>query len=274
MTYTFLALDPSREVIGIVTASRSLAVGCSVPALDPAHGAVASQSWTNRVLRHLMLRELALGVTPDDAVARLPELDAGADHRQVGVLDVAGRGAAWTGAASTGWAGHVVGDGFVALGNLLAGPEVVDAMVGTFRERGARLTTADGASPDVPLAAPDPGAFAHDTYGPSDGDDPVAVAHARMLLAVLEAGEAAGGDVRGRQSASLQVARVRTVAIWPPQIVVDLRVDDDADPVGELARLLELREADLAQPSNGETAPRTIVTPSEAFAHQWGVEQP
>lgn len=259
MTFSFLARDASGTLLGVATASRSLAVGAGVPALDPAAGVVVSQAWTNRVLRHLVLTALRHGANAADALGRALGRDEGGRYRQLAVVARDGSVAAWTGQDTTAWAGHRTGSGWAAAGNLLTGPEVLDAMVRCYGTNAPpSCTTSDPTS--KPAA--------------DNNANPGPIAHARRLLAALQAGEAAGGDARGRQSAALLVARVQPVAQLPPELVIDLRVDDDPDPISRLEHLLRLRANDLSQPSNGLTAPRTVVTPSEAFAHQWGVEQP
>jgi Uncharacterized conserved protein len=220
MTFTLLAADPARGLLGVVTASRSLAVGASVPAIVPGVGAAASQSWTNPRLRGLLLRELEAGRSPDEAIAGLPAWDEELPLRQVAVLDAAGRSASFTGADCSGWAGEHIGQHAVAIGNLLTGPEVLDAMI-------AALT--------APVA---------------DAHDP-AIAFARRMLAALDAGERAGGDRRGRQSAALQVA-VATDAddVRPPRLAVDLRSDHDDRPIARLGELLDVREREATPPAD------------------------
>ncbi|MDQ1122566.1 DUF1028 domain-containing protein [Microbacterium trichothecenolyticum] len=203
MTFTVLARDGER--IGAATASRSLAVGASVIAVDPAVGAVASQAWTNRGLRALLLGELRAGASAEAAVQRVPEWDAGEALRQVGALPWDGIGAARSGVDISAWAGARITPDAVFVGNLLAGAGVLDAMATAW---------ADAAGTDL----------------------------ADRLLAVLRAGDDAGGDARGRQSAALLVAsRAETV--------LDLRVDDHADPLCELARLRRLADAPVEVPA-------------------------
>lgn len=264
VTYSLLAVDSAAGLIGVATASRSLAVGNAVPAIDPAVGAVASQAWTNRRLRAQALDALAAGLSPAEVVAQVPTWDDGAPLRQLAVLDIRGRGAHVTGARCTGWAGGRDFPGTVAIGNLLADGGVLDAMCESFTESSAR--------------PPARGRHALETF-------------AARLLAALVAGERAGGDARGRESAAVQVARVAEHRQWPPELAVDLRSDHDPEPLERLAELLALRFAggvesaatDVAaatpvpswrQTSSGVTAPRTTVTPSDALAHQCGVEQP
>lgn len=211
MTYTVLALDRDRTAIGVATASCALAVGAVVPGLDPRAGAVASQAWTNERLRGRVLRAVRDGDSPSAALSRLESWDAEVELRQVGVLAIDGRGAAFTGRATTAWRGHEVDDGVVVLGNILTGPEVLGAMREALRVEGA----------DAPAGAS---------------------GLALALVRALAAGEAAGGDSRGRQSAAVLVGPVGADV---PEY--DLRVDDAADPVGELGRLVELRAEVIAQ---------------------------
>lgn len=205
MTFTVLARDSERESIGAATASRSLAVGASVIAVDPAVGAVASQAWTNRGLRALLLDEVRRGATAEGAVQRVPEWDAGAELRQVAALGWNGPGAARSGIDITAWAGSLQATDAVFVGNLLTGANVLEAMSATWNA----------------------------TAGADLAD---------RLLAALAAGEDAGGDARGRQSAALVVASRE-------QTVLDLRVDDHADPLVELARLRRLAAAPVEVPA-------------------------
>lgn len=224
MTFSLAVVDPLHGLLGGACASRSLAVGNAVLAVDPSRGVSISQAATNRTLHGAMLHGLdgagasACGEhpTPEQALAAALATDDQPERRQCGVLDLTGRGAAHTGSGTVGWAGHRIGapmiadvqDGIrrpptLALGNCLAGPEVVDAMCA------AVLT-------------------------PASGDE-----LARQLVDALLAGDAAGGDIRGRQSAAVVVARIDPEAQWPYTSVVDLRVDDHPDAPAVLAELLE-----------------------------------
>jgi uncharacterized Ntn-hydrolase superfamily protein len=229
MSFTVLIRSTALGLIGGAVASRSLAVGNSVMALDPATGIVASQAWTNRALRARMLDALADGQDADAVVARLPEWDDRSDLRQVAVLPRRGPGAARTGAATTPWAGHRVGADHVVIGNLLAGPEVVDAI------------SAVASSPPRPSS--------------DVGGDAITIAE--LLVSALRAGDAHGGDRRGRQSSAIQVARVSEQRTWPPELVIDLRVDDHVDPLAELARLVALRADDLRDGAADGVSART-----------------
>lgn len=250
MTFSLAVVDPLHGLLGGACASRSLAVGNAVLAVDPSRGVSISQAATNRMLHGAMLHGLdgagvlhepgalggadasgrgepgALGAagasgrgehsTPERALAAALATDDQPERRQCGVLDLTGRGAVHTGSGTVGWAGHHIGapaiagvqDGIrrpptLALGNCLAGPEVLDAMCA------AVLT-------------------------PTSGDE-----LARQLVDALLAGDAAGGDIRGKQSAAVVVARIDPEAQWPHTSVVDLRVDDHPEAPAVLAELLE-----------------------------------
>lgn len=212
MTFTLVAADTARGLLGVATASKSLAVGRSVPGMDPSCGAVASQAWTNRRLRHHMLSALSRGASPQEAVGLIPALDEDYAYRQVSVVDLQGRTAAHTGQQTSAWSGHLPGEGFMVSGNLLAGPQVLEAMHRSFtasRDRAA-----------------------------SGGSDPLWFAH--RLVEALAAGEAAGGDLRGKESAAVVVAGASDLRQAPPELAVDLRVDHHQEPVAQLGELLRL----------------------------------
>lgn len=212
MTFTLLASDTENGLLAAATASRSLAVGNAVIAIDPTIGAVASQAWTNRALRGQMLAALTQGVPPAQVMDQVPGWDDGADRRQVAALLPTGETSARTGDATSPWAGALTRPGLAVLGNLLTGPEVLEAMVEAYDAEAAHAAGASAAA----------GVLAR-----------------RVVIAML-AGEAAGGDRRGKQSAAVMVARVRTEQQQPPELDIDLRVDDAAEPLRELARLVEL----------------------------------
>ena len=199
-TYSIVALDPDTGDLGVATQSKYLSVGSVVPWARFNAGAIATQAWANASFgpRGLDLLERDIGAI--DTLERLIETDAGRQSRQVGVVDLDGTAAAFTGEECQEWAGHLTGPGHVCLGNILAGEEVVAAMAETFEAPGA-------------------------------GD------FAGKLLAALTAGQEAGGDRRGMQSAALLVAREGGGCGGTSDYLVDLRVDDHADPIEELKRL-------------------------------------
>ncbi|HEY3503871.1 MAG TPA: DUF1028 domain-containing protein [Actinocatenispora sp.] len=204
MTFSIVARGAGasgRTAYGVAVASRFLAVGAAVPAVDPVAGALATQAMANLAYRPQGLALLRTGTGAADVVAGLTAADPQRADRQLGVVAATGDGATYTGPNCLDWAGGTTGDGFAVQGNILAGPGVVDAM------RTAYLA-AEG-----PLA--------------------------RRLLAALRAGDEAGGDRRGRQSAALLVAEPGAGYGGLSDIAVDLRVDDHTDPVTELARLLD-----------------------------------
>ncbi len=230
MTYTILAIDRASGVLGVACATGGHACGAVVPAIDPAVGAVASQAWVEPSLRRAVLSGMRSGATPDQAVADALADDPGARMRQVAALDLDGRSTVRTGDGCTDWAGHLAGDGWVALGNHLTGAQVL-ARVGDSMTR---------------LGVPDADALG-ELYVDAEGVQvqrrtPGAIAGlARTLLSALRAGEEVGGDSRGPRSAALLVARVGKATTWPPDLDIDLRVDEADDPVGALEGLLGSR---------------------------------
>jgi uncharacterized Ntn-hydrolase superfamily protein len=203
-TFSIVAADPAQREIGIAVQSKFLAVGAVVPWAEAGAGAIATQAWANTSFGPRALELLRAGEPPEQIVQTLTAHDEGADDRQFGIVDAQGRGATFTGARCISWAGGIVGDGFAAQGNCLAGASVVDAMAATFRA--ARGTLAD------------------------------------RLLEALAAGQREGGDRRGQQSAALIVVKPGGGYGGFNDRYVDLRVDDHAAPIDELARLLELHK--------------------------------
>ena len=199
-TFSIVALDPDTGDLGVATQSKYLAVGSVVPWARFNAGAIATQAWANASFGPRGLDLLEQDVGAIDTLERLIESDAGRQSRQVGVVDFDGTAAAFTGEACQEWAGHVTGPGHVCLGNILAGEEVIDNMAAAFE-------------------------------APGEED------FAAKLLAALTAGQAAGGDRRGMQSAALLVAREGGGCGGTSDYLVDLRVDDHPDPIEELKRL-------------------------------------
>jgi len=204
MTFSIVARSADGSAHGVAVASKFLAVGAVVPAAEAAVGAIATQSYANLAYRPQGLMLLRTGVAPADVVAGLVAADPGRAQRQVGVVGRTGDGATFTGEACHSWAGGIAGYGFAVQGNILTGPEVVEAM------RDAWL----GSDPEEPLA--------------------------RRLLAALCAGDEAGGDRRGRQSASLYVVSRGGGYGGTSDVAVDLRVDDHERPCEELERILDI----------------------------------
>jgi len=221
MTFSIVARSDDGESWGVAVASKFLAVGSAVPAAIAGIGAIATQAAANVAWKAEALALLDDGMPADLALARLVDDDDGRDQRQAGIVDVTGAAATHTGADCLNWAGGIAGDGVAIQGNILTGPEVVEAM----------------------KAAWDSGAA-----------EPFAT---RLLLA-LTAGDRAGGDSRGRQSAALLVVREGAGYGGGDDIAVDLRVDDHPDPVIELARLLDLNELYLTA---SEDSDKVAITP-------------
>jgi uncharacterized Ntn-hydrolase superfamily protein len=202
-TFSIAARDPANGLLGIAVSTKVPAVGGICPFIRFGVGAVSTQAWVNPYLGPRILDRLAAGETAADALERVMAAEPDRALRQVGVVDAAGRSAAFSGAETDTWTGHRTGPDYSVQGNMLVGEDTVEAMTETFL--GAADVTALG----------------------------------ERLLRALEAGQAAGGDRRGRQSAALLV---RGPEIYP---VVDLRVDEHADPVAELRRIHEVAKREL-----------------------------
>jgi uncharacterized Ntn-hydrolase superfamily protein len=203
MTFSIVARSDDGDSWGVAVASKFLAVGSAVSAARLDVGAVATQSFANTLYKRDGLTHLAAGLNADQTLAALLAADEQREERQVGIVDASGRAATFSGSGCLYWAGGTAGDGFACQGNILVGPQVVDAMVATWTSR-------------------------------------TDLAFAERLLAALAAGDAEGGDSRGRQSAALLVVS-RAGAYTPgDDLAYDLRVDDHQDPVTELSRLLAL----------------------------------
>ena len=205
MTYSIAARDPETGLMGLGLQSHFFSVGSIATFAEAGVGAICSQAFASRQYGPMGLELLRSGQPAPAVLDALRHLDPHAEVRQVGIVDAAGRAAAFTGERCAPHAGHRVGDGVAAQGNMLAGPDVWGAMV--------------------------------DAYEKSDGD------MAERILAAMDAAEEAGGDARGRQSAHLLVvAAERTGQPWNG-VLFDERVDDHPDPLGELRRLVNLRRA-------------------------------
>jgi uncharacterized Ntn-hydrolase superfamily protein len=194
MTWSIIARDPSTGQIGIAVATRFFAVGAHVPHIAPGRGGIATQALVNPYYGIDGVRLLHEGRSPREVVEALIATDDGREARQLHVMDAQGRIAAHTGRECIDWCGHVQGDGFSLAGNMLAGAAVLGDT--------AKAYAANAALP-----------------------------FAQRLIAAMKAGEAAGGDKRGKQSAALLIHGEEE---WSD---LDLRVDDHIDPLAELERL-------------------------------------
>ena len=225
MTFSIVARSADGDRWGVAVASKFLAAGAVVPGVRAPLGAIATQSFAN--LRYVPdgFALLAEGLSAQEALDALVAGDDGRAQRQAGIVDREGRAATFTGDGCLAWAGGVTGPGYAIQGNILAGADVVHEMERAF------------------LA--------------SDAAQPLA----HRLHAALLAGDRAGGDSRGRQSAAILIGGVGAGYGGGSDIAVDLRVDDHADPVVELGRLLRIHDLLFGKPAEtwpleGETADR------------------
>jgi len=203
MTWSILARDPLSGALGAAVATRFFAVGALAIHVEGGVAALATQALINPMYAVLALPRLRAGETPEAVIAALLAADAGQAHRQLHVLDHSGRIAAHTGAECVGWCGSVAGMDVSVAGNMLAGPAVVVRTLAAFQ----------------------------DAAGPL----------AERLLAALAAGERAGGDARGKQSAALKICT------RDPYPDLDIRADDHPDPLRELRRLYAVSQERYAR---------------------------
>ena len=203
-TYSIVACDLAAGQWGVAVQSKFLAVGSVVPWAEPQAGAIATQSYANPRYGPDGLALLRRGRSAQETVDELTGGDDGRAQRQVGVVDASGDAATFTGAECHEWAGGRTGDGYAAQGNILVSADTVDALAETFESSSGLL--------------------------------------AERLLASLAAGQAAGGDRRGQQSAALLVVERDGGYAKISDTLVDLRVDDHERPIEELQRLYEAHE--------------------------------
>lgn len=224
MTFSIVAHCPRTGMLGVAVATAVPAVGSICPYVKSGVGAVSTQSWVNPYLAIDALRLMEQGSSGPDALDAVMAADNGRDLRQIGVIDSSGRSAAWSGRNCTAWFGQIVEAHFAVQGNMLVGAATIEAMAAAFRA-----------------------SEAHDL--------------AERLMLALEAGQAAGGDRRGRQSAALKVHHVEEYP-W-----LDLRVDEHPHPVAELRRVYEIARLQLlpfvqgmpTRSDPGATAPENVV---------------
>lgn len=202
-TFSIVAMDPEAKEWGVAVASRVLSVGAVVPYAKAGVGAIATQSYANVTYGPRGLEMLAAGKSAEETLKALTDSDGKAATRQVGIIDAQGNTAIFHGKECTAWYGGKSGKNYACQGNLLTGPEVIDAMAEAFEKATGPL--------------------------------------AWRLARSLEAGEKAGGDKRGKQSAGLLVVRAGSGWGGLNDRYVDLRVDDHEEPVAELLRILAKR---------------------------------
>ncbi len=216
-TFSIVAFDPTRQEWGVAVASKFLAAGAVVPWARAGAGAVATQSYANTRFGPEGLARMAQGLSAEEALAALLAEDPEREKRQVGLVDRQGRAAAFTGSECLPWAGHRIGEGFCCQGNLLVDEHTLDAMAETFVKASGEL--------------------------------------ADRLVAALLAGDRAGGDRRGRQSAAILVVREGGGYGGFNDRYMDLRVDDDPDPVVKLKDLVELHHLYFGAPRPEDLLP-------------------
>jgi len=214
-TFSVVARDPSNGDFGVIVQSKFPAVGSVVPWARAEAGAVATQAWANVSYGPRGLDLLTAGKSASQTLRSMLKDDAGAQHRQVGIVDRKGRVVAHTGKECMSWAGHLVGKGFTCQGNILAGEDVVANMASAYE-------TTDGDIID-------------------------------KLFAALNAGQSAGGDRRGMQSAAILVVRKEGGYEGGNDRYVDVRVDEHPSPIKELERIFKIYDMTLLsreEPSN------------------------
>ena len=210
-TFSIVAVDSETQELGVAVQSKFIAVGSVVPWAKAGVGAVATQSYANTTYGPKALELLAKGETPEAVMAKITGDDKQAASRQVGIVNAKGESATFTGDACNAWAGGIKGENFCAQGNILAGEDVVKNMAKSFQESKGDL-----------------------------GD---------RLIAALQAGQDAGGDSRGMQSAALLIVREGWGYGGFNDRYRDLRVDDHAEPIKELKRVYELHRKIFPKPN-------------------------
>src|SRR5215218_4940459 len=215
-TFSIVCFDPETDSLGVAVQSKFLAVGSVVPWARAGVGAVATQAMANYNYGPRGLDLMSKGNSAEQTVQALTSADEDREHRQVGVVDARGRASTFTGSECFDWAGGVTGEHYAAQGNILVGKETVEAMASAYEETGGDLAT--------------------------------------RLLGALDAGQGAGGDSRGKQSAALLVVREGGGYGGDNDRVVDLRVDDHPEPIRELIRIRDLHTLYF-----GETRPKDVV---------------
>ncbi len=194
MTWSIIAKDPETGAFGVAVTTKFFAVGALCPFGAAQVGALATQAFVNPLYGHDGLRLLAEGRSAQEIIAILTAADPGRDVRQLHVIDRQGRTAAHTGRECVDWCGHLAEDGVSVAGNMLAGPAVIEVTLEAYKRH-----------TNIPFA--------------------------ERLMTALDAGQAEGGDKRGKQSAALKIWRTE------PYPAMDLRVDDHPEPLEELRRL-------------------------------------
>ncbi len=217
MTFSIVARDPQTGELGVAVESKFLAVGAVVPWAKAGVGAIATQAWANTTYGPRGLELLASGLSAHETLAQLTSEDAGRADRQVGIIGVSGEPATFTGDQCFPWAGGHVGEHYTCQGNILVSEETVLSIARTFEQTTGHLCD--------------------------------------RLVAALAAGQAAGGDSRGQQSAVLLVVREGGGYSGFNDRFIDLRVDDHPHPIAELYRILQLQKLYLFPPEPQDILP-------------------
>lgn len=203
-TFSIAGFDPVTGELGVAVASKFLAVGSLVPWAKAGVGAIATQSWVNSNYGIQGLKLLEKGMTPEEVLQQMVEEDSNREVRQVGIIDARGNSATYSGKDCYSWAGGIAGPNFACQGNILVGEETVQKMAEVFQIAAGTL--------------------------------------ADRLLQALLAGQEAGGDSRGKQSAAILVVKEAGGYGGYTDRYIDLRVDDHTDPIRELIRIHELHK--------------------------------
>lgn len=226
MTYSIVGFDPETKELGVAVASKFLSVGAVVPFAKAGVGAIATQSWANLDYGKHGLELLEKGLSPQEVLDQLISNDDKFASRQVGIVDAQGRSVTFTGEDCYDWAGGFAGDNFAVQGNILVDQQTAETMESTFLQTQGSL--------------------------------------AERLLSALLAGDTAGGDSRGKQSAALLIVKENGSYGGYNDRYIDLRVDDHEEPVQELARLLKLHQLLYFEP----TLPEDIIAIEGSLAEE------
>jgi uncharacterized Ntn-hydrolase superfamily protein len=226
-TFSIIARDPATGELGMAVQSKAFAAGNRAMTIKGGVAVIAHQASANPMYGSVGLELIATGMAPQQALEFMLRADEGRDNRQVAILDMQGRSAAWTGQSTNDWKGHTCGTNYCAQGNILTGAPVVAAMAKSFE------------SSSGPLA--------------------------ERLMDALDAAQAAGGDARGMQSGAITIVRPLAGSGGFSDRVVDVRVDDHRTPLAELRRLLKLvRSGQLIQEANRKVTENNLAEAAAA----------
>ena len=215
-TYSIVGCDPDAGEVGVAVQSKFLAAGCVVPWGKGGVGAVATQAWANASYGNKGIALMESGLHPEEVIAKITNDDDDRDIRQVGVVDIKGQSATFTGKDCLDWAGGIAGKNFAAQGNILTGADVVDAIAETFKKTEGDLTA--------------------------------------KLMESLAAGQNAGGDRRGMQSASIYIVKAGGGYGGMSDRLLDLRVDEHENPIDELRRIIDMSRFYFGKTKEGNTS--------------------